>query len=250
MMTGGLSSLILQALHPRALAAVWDHSSFRIWLRARLGRTALFVATTTYGGTASALQTLERVNRIHAHIRDTLPDGTPYVANEPELIRWVHLGETMSFLRAYQDLSLQALNPAQQDRYFWEMTRLGQRLGAQNLPESRHQVLTPLQAYRPDWRVDERARETIHLIENDPCAPSGRPLMTLMVRAAFQMLPDWALLQRQRTCAAEQAAVRAALQAMGASLAWAFADTGVAARARQRVNAPPAVKAPERFPNT
>ncbi|MBM3398631.1 MAG: DUF2236 domain-containing protein, partial [Betaproteobacteria bacterium] len=50
MMTGGLSSLMLQALHPRALAAVWDHSSFRTQLQARLGRTALFVATTTYGG--------------------------------------------------------------------------------------------------------------------------------------------------------------------------------------------------------
>jgi uncharacterized protein (DUF2236 family) len=65
-----------------------------------LGRTALFVATTTYGGTAAALQTIERVNRIHAHIRGTLPDGTPYVANDPQLIRWVHLGETTSFLRA------------------------------------------------------------------------------------------------------------------------------------------------------
>jgi uncharacterized protein (DUF2236 family) len=244
MMTGGLSSLILQALHPRALAAVWDHSSFRTQLRARLGRTALFVATTTYGGTASALQTIERVNRIHAQIRGTLPDGTPYAANEPELIRWVHLGETTSFLRAYQDLSLQALNPAQQDRYFWEMTRVGQRLGAQDLPETRHQALSQLQAYRPDLRVDERTRETIHLIENYPCAPSERPLVMLMVRAAFQMLPDWALelLQRQRTCAAEQAAVRAALQAMGASLAWAFADTGVAARARQRME--PAFTAP------
>ena len=237
MMTGGLSSLILQALHPRALAAVWDHSSFRTQLRGRLGRTALFVATTTYGGTAAALQAIERVNRIHAQIRGTLPDGTPYVANEPELIRWVHLGETTSFLRAYQDLSLQALSPAQQDRYFWEMTRVGQRLGAQDLPETRHQALAQLQAYRPDLRVDERTRETICLIENYPCAPSERPLVTLMVRAAFQMLPDWALdlLQRQRTCAVDQAAVRTALQGMGASLAWAFADTGVAARARQRM---------------
>jgi hypothetical protein len=74
----------------------------------------------------------------------------------------------------------------------------------------------------------------------------------LMVRAAFQMLPDWALdlLQRERPCAAEQAAVRAALQAMGASLAWAFAETGVAARARQRVSAPPALKAPGSSPDT
>jgi uncharacterized protein (DUF2236 family) len=252
MMTGGLSSLILQALHPRALAAVWDHSSFRTQLRARLGRTASFVATTTYGGTAAALQAIERVNHIHANIRGTLPDGRCYVANEPELIRWIHLGETISFLRAYQDLSMQALSPAQQDRYFWEMSRVGQRLGAQDLPETRHQALTQLLAYRPDLLMDERTRETIHLIENYPCAPSERPLVMLMVRAAFQMLPDWALdlLQRPRTCLAEQAAVRSALQAMGASLAWAFADTGVAARARQRVSTSPAVKAPGSSPDT
>jgi uncharacterized protein (DUF2236 family) len=92
--------------------------------------------------------------------------------------------------------------------------------------------------------VDERTRETIALIENYPCAPLDRPLVSLIVRAAFQMLPDWALemLGRERSCALEQAAVRTALQGMGASLAWAFADTGVAARARQRMD--PAFPAP------
>ena len=237
MMTGGLSSLMLQALHPRALAAVWDHSSFRTQLQARLGRTALFVATTTYGGTAAALQTIERVNRIHAQIRGTLPDGTPYVANDPALIRWVHLGETTSFLRAYQDLSLQPLGAARQDQYFAEMAQVGQRLGAHDLPMTRHQALMQLQDYRPELRVDERTRETIALIEHYPCAPQDKPLVSLIVRAAFQMLPDWALdlLEKPRSCALEQQAVRTALQGMGASLAWAFQDTGVAAMARQRM---------------
>jgi len=240
MMTGGLSSLMLQALHPRALAAVWDHSNFRTQLQARLGRTALFVATTTYGGTAAALQTIERVNRIHAQIRGTLPDGTPYVANDPALIRWVHLGETSSFLRAYQDLSLQPLPMARQDQYFAEMAQVGQRLGAHDLPLTRHQALVQLQAYRPELRVDERTRQTVALIEHYPCEPLDRPLVGLIVRAAFQMLPDWALdmLERERSGPLEQAAVRTALQGMGASLAWAFADTGVAARARQRMAHP------------
>lgn len=237
MMTGGLSSLLLQALHPRALAAVWDHSSFRTQLQARLGRTALFVATTTYGGTAAALQTIERVNRIHAQIRGTLPDGTPYEASDPELIRWVHLGETTSFLQAYQDLSLQPLSPARQDLYFAEMANIGERLGARDLPLTRQQALAQLQAFRPELRVDARTRETVNLIEHYPCSPLDRPLIGLIVRAAFQMLPDWALdmLGRARSCPLERAAVRTALQGMGASLAWAFADTGVAARAQQRM---------------
>jgi uncharacterized protein (DUF2236 family) len=238
MMTGGLSSLMLQALHPRALAAVWDHSNFRTQLPARLGRTALFVATTTYGGTAAALQAIERVNRIHGHIRGSLPDGTPYAANDPELIRWVHLGETTCFLRAYQSLSLQPLSTARQDQYFAEMAQLGERLGARDLPQGRHQALTQLQSYRSELRVDDRTRETVRLIENYPCAPLDRPLVHLIVRAAWHLLPDWALdmLQRERACMAEQAAVRTALQGVGATLAWAFADTGVAARARQRMD--------------
>jgi len=237
MMTGGLSSLLLQALHPRALAAVWDHSSFRTQLQSRLGRTALFVATTTYGGTAAALQTIERVNRIHAQIRGTLPDGTPYVANDPELIRWVHLGETTSFLRAYQDLSLRPLSPDRQDLYFAEMAQIGQRLGAHGLPLTRQQAHAQLEAFRPELRVDARTQETVALIEHYPCSPLDRPLIGLIVRAAFQMLPDWVLdmLGRARSCPLEQAAVRTALQGMGASLDWAFADTGVAARARQRL---------------
>lgn len=57
---------MVQALHPRALAAVWDHSDFRHDLRGRLGRTAYFVAATTYGGRALAMRTIERVNTIHA----------------------------------------------------------------------------------------------------------------------------------------------------------------------------------------
>ena len=237
MMTGGLSSLMLQALHPRALAAVWDHSSFRTQLQSRLGRTALFVATTTYGGTAAAMQTIERVNHIHARIRGTLPDGTPYVANDPALIRWVHLGETTSFLRAYQDLSQQPLGAERQNLYFAEMAKVGHLLGAQDLPQTRHQALTQLHDYRTELRVDGRTRETLHLIENYPCAPLDRPLINLIVRAAFHQLPDWALdmLGRERACALEQTAVRTALQSVGMSLAWAFADTGVAARALQRM---------------
>jgi hypothetical protein len=59
MLVGGLSSLLLQALHPRALAAVWDHSNFRHNLKGRLGRTAYFVAITTYGGRDDAIKAMQ-----------------------------------------------------------------------------------------------------------------------------------------------------------------------------------------------
>ena len=71
MMVGGLSSLIVQALHPRALAAVWDHSQFRDKLKDRLSRTAFFVAATTYGSEAFAMKAIQRVNAIHSRITGT-----------------------------------------------------------------------------------------------------------------------------------------------------------------------------------
>lgn len=83
-------------------------------------------------------------SRIHAQIRGTRPDGTSCVANDPELIRWVHLAKTRSFLRADQDLSLQPLPAHRQDLYFADMAPIAERLGAQNLTLTRPPALTQL----------------------------------------------------------------------------------------------------------
>src|SRR5260370_40337571 len=71
MMAGGVSALLLQALHPLALAGVWDHSSFREDIHGRLGRTATFIAGTTFGSPADALALIERVKAIPRHLRGT-----------------------------------------------------------------------------------------------------------------------------------------------------------------------------------
>eukprot|EP01031_Cornospumella_fuschlensis_P006193 gene6193-7697_t len=110
MMVGGLSSLIVQSLHPRALAAVWDHSDFRHKLKERLGRTAYFVAATTYGSEAMAVNAIRRVNTIHANIRG------------------------IDLQAAYQHLAKQPLSAQACDQYITEMARVGHMLGAVDLP--------------------------------------------------------------------------------------------------------------------
>ena len=102
MMVGGISSLLLQMLHPAVLAGVWDHSNFRTDLHGRLRRTARFIALTTYGGREEALAVIERVRAIHDRVGGKLPDGTPYQANDPALLAWVHVTETTSFLAAWR----------------------------------------------------------------------------------------------------------------------------------------------------
>jgi uncharacterized protein (DUF2236 family) len=75
MMVGGVSALLLQMLHPAALAGVWDHSDFRRDMTGRLQSTATFLGGTTYGSTEQALALVARVRSIHDRVHGTLPDG-------------------------------------------------------------------------------------------------------------------------------------------------------------------------------
>jgi len=137
MMTGGISALLLQALHPLALAGVWDHSSFRTDILGRLRRTATFIAGTTFGNRHDALALIERVRRIHLGVSGIAPDGRPYRASDPALLTWVHVAEVSSFMTAH----LRYVNPQlpvdAQDQYFAETARIAEMLGAHNVPRSR-----------------------------------------------------------------------------------------------------------------
>ena len=198
MMVGGLSSLMIQALHPRALAAVWDHSNFRHQLKARLGRTAMFVAATTYGGVDLANQHIQRVNAIHAKIRGIDLNGQAYCANEPHLIRWVHLVETISFLTAYQHLSLRPLSTADCDRYIVEMNKVGEMLGATNLPVTFNDAKSAMKQYEFELIFDHRTRETLQSIESYSVEFTEKPFFDLILRASFDIIPDWLLQKLQK----------------------------------------------------
>lgn len=239
MLCGGLSSLMVQALHTRALAAVWDHSDFRRDLRGRLARTAYFVAVTTYGGRALALDAIARVNRIHARISGIDLQGKPYVANEPALIAWVHLVEVRSFLAAYQHLSRRPLSAVEQDRYIAEMADIGQRLGASDLPLSWAENEAQLLSHRQAWRLDARAREILRCIQAYPSEPPDRPFVALVQAVALDLLPAWArdLMGRPAPCPLAVQARRRALQLASAPLQGLLAQQGVAATARARVQA-------------
>ena len=237
MMVGGLSSLMVQALHPRALAAVWDHSDFRNNLKGRLGRTAYFVAATTYGGREMALRTIERVNAIHARAVGTDLQGQPYAANEPWLIRWVHLVEVTSFLAAFQHLSRTPLRPEECDRYIAEMTQVGHLLGAVDLPTTLQASQQALQDFGHELAFDVRAQEILSIIESYPADPPDRPFMALVMRTAFDLMPDWAMqrIGRTRSCSPLQQAQRLALQLSAEPVQWMLGQQGVAAMALRRL---------------
>lgn len=239
MMVGGLSSLMVQSLHPRALSAVWDHSDFRNKLKQRLGRTAYFVAATTYGSQALARRAIDRVNSIHANIRGTDLQGQPYTANEPDLIRWVHLAEVSAFLTAYQHLSPSKLSDRACDQYVREMSQIGHLLGAVDLPVTWSSTQEQLSSHLRVLRFDERAQEIFRLIENYPTDWLDKPFMQLTVKAALDVLPAWTrpLIDQQPRCALQVHMTKLALVAASEPIQWMLDQQGVRAVAHTRVRA-------------
>jgi uncharacterized protein (DUF2236 family) len=225
MMVGGVTSLLLQMLHPAVLAGVWDHSRFREDMSGRLRRTARFIALTTYGGREEAEEAIGRVRRIHGFVRGTLPDGTPYSADDPGLLAWVHVTEATSFLDAWIRYAEPAMPARDQDRYFAEMAVVGGMLGADPLPRTRRQAIEVTHALRPGLRYDHRTREVARIILNQR-APNRllEPLQNVAMGASVDLLPAWA--RRMHGLPApvlSRPLVRAGTLGIARTLRWAFA---------------------------
>jgi uncharacterized protein (DUF2236 family) len=227
MMIGGVASLLLQMLHPGALAGVWDHSSFRGDMQGRLRRTAQFISGTTFGSTATAEGLIARVRSIHDRVGGTLADGTPYSANDPALLTWVHVAEIYAFLTAYRRHVDPGFADAEADRYVAETAVVAQRLGAEDVPMTWGQVRAYLQAMRPALRYDHRTREVARalLTQRAPTLALA-PFRTLTMTAAADLLPDWAA--RMHGLAqpmAQRAGVRAGVAGVGTVMRWALKPT-------------------------
>lgn len=224
MMVGGVSGLLLQMLHPAVLAGVWDHSNFRTNMLGRLRNTARFIAITSYGGLEEAEAAIARVRKIHSHVAGTLPDGKPYRADDPRLLAWVHVTETLSFSDAWVRYAEPRMSAADRDRYFAEMARLGEMLGADPIPRSRGEALALIEAMRPELKVDARTREVAGLVLNAPAhKPSAAPLQKLTMSAAVDLLPDWARRMHGLSSPAPLAPlVRAGTRGIAQTLRWAF----------------------------
>ena len=224
MMVGGISSLLMQMLHPSVLAGVWDHSNFRADMHGRLRRTARFIAVTTYADRQLAQATMARVRSVHDHVTGTLPDGTAYHANDPALLGWVHVTETTSFLNAWLRYAEPAMSAADQDRYFAEMALIGAAMGVEPVPTSRSEAHALIEKMRPYLRVDDRTRTVAALImDGGTTSLAAEVPRRLAVQAAIDLLPHWArTLQGMNLSPLERPIVRAGTLGIAQTLRWAF----------------------------
>ncbi len=223
MMVGGVAGLLLQMLHPKVLAGVWDHSKFRTDMQGRLRRTARFIALTTYGSGDEALEAIARVRRIHSHVRGVLPSGEPYVADDPDLLAWVHVTETTTFLGGWIRYAEPRMTLADQNRYFAEMAQVGSALGASPVPRSKAEARRLIEEMRPTLRTDERTREVVRILMSQPAETALAGSITrLTMQSGVDLLPDWA--QRMHGLRAPLAPlVRAGTLGVARTLRWAFA---------------------------
>lgn len=192
MFVGGLRALLLQTLHPLAMAGVAEHSAYRDDPLGRLARTSVYVGTVTYGDSDAAAGAVAGVRAAHRRVRGTAPDGRPYAADDPHLVAWVHHTLVDSFLRAYQRYGGQTLGADRADAYVAEQAVLGQRLGADETATSVAELREWFRAVRPELGAGAQARDAARFLVLTPPLPlTTRPAYGVIAGAALGLLPRW-----------------------------------------------------------
>lgn len=240
MLSGGLAALMLQTLHPRALAGVWDHSNFRSDLVGRLRRTTAFVGATSFAPRAVAEAMIARVAQIHTRVRGVTAAGEPYAADDPALLTWVHTTEAYGFLQGYRRYSGIALPADAADRYFDEMRRVAEALGAREVPASEAQVADYFTQVRPQLRYEARSAEALAILAQIRLpVPLPGVSREVFLGAGAALLPPWALSMLQRPPWRQRADLACAqlLRGMAPLLRTAISD-GVVTRSCRRVGVP------------
>jgi uncharacterized protein (DUF2236 family) len=193
MFPAGIRALLLQSLHPLAMAGVAAHSGYKGDPWGRLQRTSEFLATTTFGTIEHAERQIARVRGIHRRVRGETPDGRPYAADDPHLLMWVHLTEADSFLTSYQRYAEQPLTPEEADTYVEQSAVVAGRLGVLDPPTTVAQLREGIESYRPELASTPEARDAARfLLVHPPLPLAARPGYAALAAGAVSMLPRWA----------------------------------------------------------
>jgi hypothetical protein len=195
MFVGGLRALLLQSLHPLAMAGVAQHSDYKGDPWGRLQRTSTFLAVTTFGTASDAKRAVDRVRGIHRRVHGQAPDGREYRADDPHLLEWVHIAEVDSFLLAHQMYGANPLDQRGRDGYVADAARVATALGVPDPPRTEAELAERIAAYRPELRSTDAAREAARFLLITPPLPLlARAPYGVLAATSVSMLPSWARL--------------------------------------------------------
>jgi uncharacterized protein (DUF2236 family) len=234
----GLRALMLQALHPLAMAGVDQHSNWRSDPVGRLAATSGYLATVSFGDRAAAERAAARVRRVHEHITGTdQVTGLRYAASDPALLLWVHATLVESGIVASAAFGT-PLSAGDSDAYVAEMAAAAELVGvpAGLAPASLGDLESYLTATRPELRCTPAAAESMAYLLDPPGLDEDVAEIWADVRAGvLAVLPAWALemygYPPQPLTPARQTEIR---QALGVLDAVFLGEPGVL-EARQRI---------------
>lgn len=225
MFVGGIRALLLQSLHPLAMAAVDQHSGYKGDPWGRLQRTSTFLAETTFGTVEDSDKAVRIVRAVHRRISGTAPDGRSYEASDPHLLRWVHVAEIDSFLRAHDRYGSKPLDDAGRDLYVTQTAVVARALGATDVPETVAELDSVMAEYRPELTSTPAAREAARFILVHPPVPMTMRLpYSMLSAAAIGLMPRWSRLALRLPYEplTEGTAVRASGRIITAAIRWAM----------------------------
>ncbi len=191
---GGLRALLIQSLHPLAMAGVAEHSDYRHRALDRLQRTSAYVGATAFGDSATAEEAAARVRRLHSRVRGVDPiTGWKYSADDPDTQVWVHSVEWHSFLAAHRVFGPR-LTAAEEDAYIAEGVVIAALLGVPErlVPASVAQMHEYFGDVRPHLCVGAAARDAIDFVASPPITRELLPFqvpLRVFASAAVALVP-------------------------------------------------------------
>jgi uncharacterized protein (DUF2236 family) len=190
-LVAGIRALLLQTLHPGAMAGVHDWSRYREDPLGRLSGTIQWLVTVTFADTTVAVSESGRVGRFHSRVAGTYVDARdeerPYSAGDPQLLSWVHDVFTESFLACHTlwggDI------PGGPDAYVREWATAGELVGVSAPPRSLAELRDQLRAFGPELKSDERVAEAVSFIRHPPLRRSMLPAYRVLFAGAVASIP-------------------------------------------------------------
>jgi len=212
---GGIRGLLVQVMHPSAMAGVTDHSRYLEDPVGRLQATASWVGTITFGACQQVLAAADRVRAAHDHVRGTTPAGRSYAAGDPELLSWVQCALTVSFLAADAQYAARPIDQTARDRFVLEQSRAAALLDPRvdladvpttsaamapaiddlplmsegHLPRTEAELLELLAGFGDQLRVGRQGRTAVSFLRSPPLPQPVSTAYRVLLGGAVATLP-------------------------------------------------------------
>ncbi len=200
LMLGGPRALLLQAAHPLVAAGIVEHSGFAAEPWKRLARTMTALYTIVFGTCEQADRVGAIVQSVHASVRGRLrervgafPEGTPYAADDPEPMLWVH-GTLVDTGIAMHEAYIGPLARDEHEAFYREMSVVARVFGvpASVLPRT----LVDFDEFRRALLAQGRlavgadARAVAATVLDPPAPLPLRPGLRALALAGVALLPE------------------------------------------------------------